>query len=193
MAKEKGRENKDGREEKQGELEKDIKLYTPDDLPEETHLYMPPQEEREGFLDSVKDYWDEIKPKDAFGYAKYAALSTMPAAMSAYMLWKLPPRLHEDMNYVLSSATGISAAIGQEEVALATGIAYAVSQAVYGIKIKSGHHVLSGLQGIVTGMKKVDKSGMNKADKTRLDKALTAAEALLKYFSTSSMAKKKAA
>jgi hypothetical protein len=172
------------RKENEGELEKDIKLYTPEDLPKETHLYMPPQEEREGFLDSVRDYWEAIKPINAFDYAKYAALSTMPAAMSAYMLWKMPPRLHEDMNYMLSAATGVSAVLGQEEIAVATGIAYAVSQAVYGIKIKSGHHVLSGLQGIVTGMKKVDKSSMNPKDRTKLDKALKAAESMLKYFSS---------
>jgi len=181
MPKEKKEEE---RNENEGELEKDIKLYTPEDMPKETHLYMPPQEEREKFLDSVQDYWEEIKPRSAFDYAKYAALSTMPGAMSVYMLWKMPPRLHEDMNYVLSSATGISAALGQEEVALATGIAYAVSQAVYGIKIKSGHHVLSGLQGIVTGMKKVDKSSMNPKDRTKLEKALKAAEGMLKCFSS---------
>jgi hypothetical protein len=166
MPKEKKEEE---RNENEGELEKDIKLYTPEDMPKETHLYMPPQEEREKFLDSVQDYWEEIKPRSAFDYAKYAALSTMPGAMSVYMLWKMPPRLHEDMNYVLSSATGI---------------AYAVSQAVYGIKIKSGHHVLSGLQGIVTGMKKVDKSSMNPKDRTKLEKALKAAEGMLKCFSS---------
>lgn len=144
----------------ESELESETRLYSVKDMPgKPAHLYIPEGEEaKSGFLEKVRGYWDEYKPKSAFGYAAAVVFPT------PYFLWKLPADLHGYLNDILKGATAISARAGQPEVAAATGITYAISQAVYGLKTKSGKHVMSGLEGIVANTKKMDLSALSKAD-----------------------------
>lgn len=144
----------------ENKLEKEVKLYSVSEIPEEKprDIYMPQEERKRDFLDRVKNYWAESKPKSAFDYSKYLA-KTNPALsgpIQIYELWKLPIDAHEDLNYILSRAYELSAV--HPEARLATGVAYAISQTIYGIKTKSGKHILSGLQGIVTHF---DKNGIS--------------------------------
>ena len=160
---------------KPGELEKDLELYTPDDLNENPgHLYLPkmPEEEHEYFLDRIRRYWNEFKPRSVKEYVTRVVLPE-------YALWKMPNQTHEDFNYLLRRATELSSAVGQEEVALATGLTYAVSQTIYGLKNRSGKHVLSGLQGIITHGKKINSASLNDPDREKLTQTVGSAEKLL--------------
>ena len=169
------------REEQEGELEKDIGLLTHEDMPKRPGVVYVPQmdySEHKTFLDHVGRYWNEYKPRNVF---EYAGLVTNPAA---YALWRMPNETHQYLNKALQYATKVSALTGQEEIALATGITYAISQAVYGLKNKSAKHVMSGLVGIISNAKKIDSSKLSVEDKVHLDGAVKNAEKVLSHMSS---------
>jgi hypothetical protein len=159
----------------ESEFETETRLYSVKDLPSKpARLYIPEDgETRSGFLEKIRGYWDEYKPKSAFGYAAAVVFPT------PYFLWKLPSDLHGYLNDILKGASAISMRAGQPEVAAATGITYAISQAVYGLKTKSGKHVLSGLEGIVTNTKKINLSTLSKADAKVVKDTYKSAKTLL--------------
>jgi len=128
------------------------KLYTIDDLPdqEQHELYMPNKhKEHKKLWEKMEDFSDKQRPKN------WKDWTTMVVFPHGYTLWKLPPKVHHYVNKVLGYATEALAPI-QPEAALGTGIAYGISQVVYGIKTKSGKHVGSGIGGLVENLKKAD-------------------------------------
>jgi hypothetical protein len=134
----------------ESELEK--KLYSAEDMPaaEDISLYMPKGSRVvKGMLERMRTYWNTIKPRNV---PEAVAAVVMPAP---YHLWKLPVEVHEKLNDILGVAAGI-ATVAQPEVGLATGIAYGISQVIYGLKTGSGKHTGSGLMGIVEHVKKLD-------------------------------------
>jgi hypothetical protein len=168
----------------EGELEKETRLYSVKDLPAKlpSGLYVPEDEEaREQFSEKSRGYWDTYRPKSAFDYATYAV------SPAGYMLWKMPPETHSKVNSVLGGAAGICTLLlpvpGVGEAAgigaLVTGILYAISQTVYGIKTKSGKHVTSGLEGIVANTKKIDLANLTKDDAKTVRNTYKNAKSLL--------------
>lgn len=111
-------------------------------------------------INSFQKYWEEMKPR--------SAVQTIYALSNPgiYTLWKLPTHLHDSFNKTLSYATYILSRT-QPEAAIATGLFYGVSEAIYGIKTKSGKHFMSGLVGLLTHMKNLPEEKIrNFSEKT---------------------------
>lgn len=116
---------------------------------EESQLYMIADgKESRRFLDLAKEYWNQIKPQNV-GEAIASVLLPTP-----YQIWKLPPEVHKKMNDILGVAADIAFAAGPEAEA-AVGLAYGISQAIYGFKTQSGKHAGAGLVGIAEGIKRL--------------------------------------
>ena len=161
--------------EKRKETDLEKRLYTIEDLPEQKEhvLYMPDatKEENRGLWEKVKDYAEQMKPKD---FRDWMYLSN-PTFHPAYVIWKLPSEMHEYLNKLLKYATEISAVVAPEATP-ELGLAYGVSQVVYGIKTRSGKHTGAGLTRLVSDLKKVSKN-------EKLNKFLQTAEEIIeKYF-----------
>jgi hypothetical protein len=129
----------------------------------EVSLYMPEKERQKYLVDKVKTILDKYthiieryRPKTVKDFVASATLG--PAG---YTLWKLPPDIHKKVNELLKYAAAISSKT-KPEVGAALGITYFISQAMYGIKTKSGKHVISGLTGIGHSAKKLKIKGLEK-------------------------------
>jgi hypothetical protein len=165
-----------------GKLEKELELLTTEDIPKNPQKLNIPQiseEEHYDFMQKVGKYWEYARPKSVLDYV---ARIVVPG----YSLWILPNEMHEYLNKALFYATKISGVAGQEEIALGTGIAYAVSQTIYGLKNKSGKHVMSGLVGIIFQSKKLDRSKLTDENKSDLKNSVDAAEKVLEHLSKKS-------
>ena len=165
---------KRNREVPKSKLEEDIKLYRTHELPvpAQIPIYLPHPDYREGFLKTVRGYWAEVKPKSAFEYAAYAANP------SAYLLWKMPKETHAKLNTLLGTLAPLSEALGPEAV-VGVGIAYAISQVIYGLKTRSGKHLLSGLEGVVKNTSGVNHPLITESDRSQLRSTNKAAKSLL--------------
>jgi hypothetical protein len=126
-------------------LKQDLKEHSP-----EVYIQHHPR-----LITYLEDYWNAMKPH-SMREAQLMALS-FPTAQIPYYLWKLPPEMHQYLNTALGYATSILART-QPEAALATGVFYGLSQAIYGIKTKSGKDLVSGLVGLLTHLKKVPEA-----------------------------------
>ncbi len=110
-------------------------------------VYMP---NHPSLVKDLEDYWEAMKPQSLRG-AQLMALP-FPSFQIPYYLWKLPPHIHEYFNSALKYATSVLSRT-DPEAALATGVFYGISQAIYGIKTRSGKHLMSGLVRILTNLK----------------------------------------
>jgi hypothetical protein len=106
-------------------------------------------------IESLEEYWEAMKPKTVRDVQVMAL--PFPSLQIPYYLWKLPPEMHRYLNTALECATSVLAR-KDPEAALATGVFYGLSQAMYGIKTKSGKHLMSGLVGILTHLKKLPET-----------------------------------
>jgi hypothetical protein len=132
----------------ESELEK--KLYSIEDMPspEESKLYMQNGgSAMKGLMEKVKGYWNQMKPNNVQEAVASVVIPT------PYYLWKLPPDVHKTMNDILGAATDIAAKVNPE-VGIATGLAYGISQVIYGLKTGSGKHTGAGLVGIAEHIKR---------------------------------------
>jgi hypothetical protein len=127
----------------------------------EISLYMPDKKQQKylvgkvrKILEDYKHIVEEYRPKTVKEFVLQAALGPQ-----GYLLWKLPPDVHKKVNELLKYASGISAKF-QPEVGMAVGLGYFISQVMYGIKTKSGKHLISGLTGIGHSAKKMKIRGL---------------------------------
>mgnify|MGYP001559584807 CR=1 FL=1 len=108
-------------------------------------VYLP---KNGSFFEKCRNYWESMHPKSALEYS-YAISS--PAG---YILWRMPPEMHETLNKVLSYSS-LALSRLHPIAGLASGIVYGLSEIVYGIKTRSGKSLVSGLVGSLTHLKKI--------------------------------------
>ena len=65
-------------------------------------------------------------------------------------------------NKLLEYATGVASVCGPPQAKLATGLSYAISEAVYGLKSSSGKRTASGLVGIIHHLREHGDVKLNK-------------------------------
>ncbi len=151
---------------KKPDLDKEYDL----DSIKEISLYMPDKDKQkylvgkvQKILEDYKHIIEEYRPKTVKDFVAQATLG--PAG---YVLWKLPPDVHKKVNELLKYATAISTK-AKPEISMALGITYFISQVLYGLKTKSGKHVVSGLAGIGHSAKKMKIAGLEKLASSTLD------------------------
>ncbi|MEK6927276.1 MAG: hypothetical protein AABX11_02485 [Nanoarchaeota archaeon] len=165
----------------ENELEKQVKLYGLKDIPSVTpeHLYVPTLSSRNNIIEKVAEYWNSARPKSAFDYV-VAATSTVPGlsgASSLVRMWKMPENEHAKLNNLLASAYALSKVHPVAQTV--TGLTYAVSQAIYGLKTGQGAHILSGLKGILTHTDKMAVGGLQLKDRAGARRISNGAQSLL--------------
>lgn len=121
------------------------------DSGQEHEMYLP---KKHGLLDYVVQKYYDIEQKGFDTFLK--PTNSLTGGLPTYILWKLPPRMHELLNKTLGYITPLITT-RNPQAGIYAGLAYSASELMYSIKTRSGSKLLSGLVGALSNLGKIDK------------------------------------